>query len=186
MRVVRQWQLQRRLSTIRSCARRCRGGSGILFDVGRTHVEMFGYVSALRAALAKLIDPKYGRERSHATHGVDTRPWTLADSQIPPETMGEAIHYEPAHTGVLHHLFRSLPFRHEDYHLVDLGFGKGRTLLVGPQYPFKAITASSSRPGPRKSHETISSEVRVAPRPRPSKSTARTPSTSPCRRGTCW
>ena len=111
-----------------------------LIDVGRTHVEMFGYVSALRAALAKLIDPKYGHERFDATHGVDTRPWTLADSQIPPETMGEAIHYEPAHTGVLHHVFRSLPFGHEDYHLVDLGSGKGRTLLVGSEYPFKAIT----------------------------------------------
>ncbi len=127
--VVRQWQLQRRLSTIRSRARALPRRIRNLIDVGRTHVEMFGYVSAARAALAKLIDPKYGRERFDATHGVDTHPWTLADSQIPPETMGEAIHYEPAHTGVLHHVFRSLPFRHEDYHLVDLGSGKGRTLL---------------------------------------------------------
>ena len=43
-------------------------------------------------------------------------------------------------TGVLHHVFRSFPFRHEDYHLVDLGSGKGRTLPVGSEYPFKAIT----------------------------------------------
>jgi hypothetical protein len=111
-----------------------------LIDVGRTHVAMFGYLSAVRAALSKFIDPKYGEERFDTAHGVDTRPWTLADSQIPAKTMGEAIHYEPAHTGVLHHVFRSLPFRHEDYHLVDLGSGKGRTLLVGSEYPFRAIT----------------------------------------------
>jgi hypothetical protein len=68
-----------------------------LIDVGRTHIEMSGYVAAVRAALSKLIAPKYDHERFDATHGVDTHPWTLADSQIPPETIGEAIHYEPAH-----------------------------------------------------------------------------------------
>ena len=159
-----------------------------LIDVGRTHVEMFGYVSALRAALAKLIDPKYGRERFDATHGVDTRPWTLADSQIPPETMGEAIHYEPAHTGVLHHLFRSLPFRHEDYHLVDLGSGKGRTLLVGSEYPLQSDHGRRAL-GPVRANRTkqsLRSSSRARQDARPSKSTARTPSTSPCRRGTCW
>jgi hypothetical protein len=109
-------------------------------EVARTHIAMFGYVSAARAALSKLIAPKYGHERFDSRHGVDTHPWSLADSRLPPETVGEAINYEPAHTGVLHHVFRSLPFRHEDYHLVDLGSGKGRTLLVGSEYPFKAIT----------------------------------------------
>ena len=109
-------------------------------EVARTHIAMFGYVSAARAALSRLIAPKYGVERFDSAYGVDTRPWSLADSRIPAETMGEAIHYEPAHTGVLHHVFRSLPFRHEDYHLVDLGSGKGRTLLVGSEYPFEAIT----------------------------------------------
>jgi hypothetical protein len=109
-------------------------------EVARTHVAMFGYVSAARAALAKLIAPKYGQQRFDSMHGVDTQPWSLADSRLPTESVGEAINYEPAHTGVLHHVFRSLPFRHEDYHLVDLGSGKGRTLLVGSEYPFKAIT----------------------------------------------
>ena len=113
---------------------------GRALEVARTHIAMFGYVSAARAALSRLIAPKYGHESFDSAHGVDTRPWSLADSQIPPATMGEAIHYEPAHTGVLHHVFRSLPFRHEDYHLVDLGSGKGRTLLVGSKYPFKSIT----------------------------------------------
>lgn len=109
-------------------------------EVARTNIAMFGYVSTARAILAKLIAPKYGQQRFDARYGVDTRPWTLADSRLPSESVGEAVNYEPAHTGVLHHMFSSLPFRHEDYHLVDLGSGKGRTLLVGSEYPFKAIT----------------------------------------------
>jgi hypothetical protein len=109
-------------------------------EVARTNIAMFGYVSTARAVLAKLIAPKYGQQTFDAVHGVDTQPWSLADSRLPSESVGEAINYEPAHTGVLHHMFRSLPFRHEDYHLVDLGSGKGRTLLVGAEYPFKAIT----------------------------------------------
>jgi hypothetical protein len=109
-------------------------------EVARTNVAMFGYVSTARAILARLIAPKYGRQRFDAIYGVDTRPWSLADSRLPAESIGEAVNYEPVHTGVLHHMFRALPFRHEDYHLVDLGSGKGRTLLVGAEYPFKAIT----------------------------------------------
>lgn len=108
--------------------------------MARTNVAMFGYVSTARAVLARLIAPKYTQHLFDAVHGVDTRPWSLADSRLPSESVGEAVNYEPVHTGVLHHVFASLPFRHEDYHLVDLGSGKGRTLLVGAEYPFKAIT----------------------------------------------
>jgi SAM-dependent methyltransferase len=108
--------------------------------VARTNIAMFGYASTARAILARLIAPKYGQQSFDAVHGVDTQPWSLADARLPSESVDEAVNYEPAHTGVLHHMFRSLPFRHEEYHLVDLGSGKGRTLLVGAEYPFKAIT----------------------------------------------
>jgi SAM-dependent methyltransferase len=109
-------------------------------QVARTNIAMFGYVSTARAVLARLIAPKYGQQSFDATHDVDTRPWSLADARLPSGSVGEAVNYEPAHTGVLHHMFRSLPFNYEEYHLVDLGSGKGRTLLVGAEYPFKAIT----------------------------------------------
>jgi SAM-dependent methyltransferase len=65
---------------------------------------------------------------------------------MPYDAMIEATRYEPANVDVLHHLFRSLPFRHEDYHLVDVGCGKGRTLMVGSEYPFKAITGIELSP----------------------------------------
>jgi len=112
----------------------------------RTHVAMFGYVSAARATVSRFIAPQYDHEDFDAVHGVDTRPVSLVDSQIPEESMAEAVHYEPTNVAVLHHLFRSLPFRHEDYHLVDLGCGKGRTLLVGAEYPFRAITGVELSP----------------------------------------
>ena len=107
---------------------------------------MFGYVSVARAALSRLFQPKYGREDFDTIHGVDTSEASLTQSEIPPEWIHEAIRYEPVNVGVLRHVFSSLPFRHEDYHLVDLGCGKGRTLMVGAEYPFRAITGVDISP----------------------------------------
>jgi SAM-dependent methyltransferase len=115
-------------------------------EVYRTHVAMFGYVSALRAGLSRLVGPNYGREDFDAAYGVDTREASLIESQIPSQWVAEAIRYEPVNVGVLHHIFRSLPFRHEGYHLVDVGCGKGRTLMVGAEYPFRAITGIELSP----------------------------------------
>jgi len=111
-----------------------------------THAAMFGYASVLRAGLSRLLMPKYGDEDFDAVHGVDTSTLALIDSELPAESMAEAVRYEPANVGVLHHIFRSLPFRHQDYHLIDLGCGKGRTILVGSEYPFKAITGVELSP----------------------------------------
>ena len=107
---------------------------------------MFGYVSVLRAGLARLVDPKYTRDDFDRVHGVDTATLPLTDSGMPPDWMPEAVRYEPANVGVLRHLFDSLPFRHEEYQLVDVGCGKGRTLLVGAKYPFRAITGVELSP----------------------------------------
>ena len=107
---------------------------------------MFGYVSALRAGLSRMVGPKYGQENFDAVHNVDTSEASLIQSEIPAECIAEAIRYEPVHSGVLHHLFRSVPFSHHDYHLVDLGCGKGRTLMVGAEYPFRAITGVELSP----------------------------------------
>jgi SAM-dependent methyltransferase len=107
---------------------------------------MFGYTSVLRAGLSRLLMPKYSAEDFDAIHGVDTSTVALIDSQMPPESMAEAVRYEPANVGVLHHIFRSLPLRHQEYHLIDLGCGKGRTLLVASQYPFRKITGVELSP----------------------------------------
>jgi len=112
----------------------------------RTHTAMFGYLSLARAGMSRLISPNYVRDDFDATHGVDTQTFDLIDADMPDEALAEATRYEPANVGVLHHLFRSLPFRHQDFHLVDLGCGKGRTLMVGAGYPFKAITGVELSP----------------------------------------
>jgi hypothetical protein len=107
---------------------------------------MFGYGSTIRAGLSRLLTPKYGAEDFDSVHGVDTASLSVIDSQVPPEWMAEAVRYEPANVGVLHHIFRSLPYHYQDYHLIDLGCGKGRTLMVGSEYPFKAITGVELSP----------------------------------------
>jgi hypothetical protein len=115
-------------------------------EVFATHVAMFGYVSAVRAGLSRIIGPKYGHEDFDATYGVDTSAVSLATSQMPQEWIADAVRYEPVNVGVLHHMFRSLPFRLDEYHLVDVGCGKGRTLMVGAEYPFSAITGIELSP----------------------------------------
>jgi SAM-dependent methyltransferase len=107
---------------------------------------MFGYPSLLRAGMARLIAPNYVRDDFDDRHGVDTRTFSLVDADMPEEALAEATRYEPANVQVLHHLFRSLPFRYPDFHLVDVGCGKGRTLMVAAEYPFKAITGVELSP----------------------------------------
>lgn len=47
--------------------------------------------------------------------------------------------YEPTKVWILKRIFEDLPIRFQDYVLVDIGSGKGRTLLIASEYPFKKI-----------------------------------------------
>jgi SAM-dependent methyltransferase len=107
---------------------------------------MFGYVSALRAGLSRIVVPKYNREDFDSAYGVDTKEVSLENAHMPAEWIADAVRYEPVNVEVLHHIFCSLSFPLDDYHLVDIGCGKGRTLVVGAEYPFKAITGIELSP----------------------------------------
>jgi SAM-dependent methyltransferase len=115
-------------------------------DILKNHAAMFGYWSCLRASLAALIGPAYSRNTFDRRYGTDTGILSLIDSRIPSEAMAEAVDYEPANVDTLHHVFRSLPFRLQDFHLLDIGCGKGRTLMVGALYPFRAVTGIELSP----------------------------------------
>jgi predicted RNA methylase len=112
----------------------------------RTHAEMFGMISALRDAIAWAVATKYNKESFDRRYGTDTAACSLEESQIPAQARSEAVQYEPANAHTLHHVFRALPFSVRDFHLVDIGCGKGRTLLVGAQYPFRGITGVELSP----------------------------------------
>lgn len=113
----------------------------------RTHAAMFGYVNLLRSALAAVISPDYSRESWDRKFGTDTSRLSLIESQMPREAMSEAVDYEPAHVQTLRHVFSSLPFNVRDFAMLDIGCGKGRTLLVASRwYPFRSITGVELSP----------------------------------------
>lgn len=65
-------------------------------------------------------------------HGVDTGGVTL------PAIEG-AQGYKGSLPQLFHETLEHLPIRHEDYTFMDLGSGKGRTLLMASEYPFRRI-----------------------------------------------
>jgi SAM-dependent methyltransferase len=50
--------------------------------------------------------------------------------------------YEPTPAATFRDMMETLDIRHEDYTFVDLGSGKGRTLLLAADYPFRAIVGA--------------------------------------------
>jgi tRNA1(Val) A37 N6-methylase TrmN6 len=62
------------------------------------------------------------------------------------EYIGDAVQYEPTNPATIHHVMKNLGIRHEDFGLIDLGCGKGRTILVASDYPFARITGVELSP----------------------------------------
>jgi SAM-dependent methyltransferase len=75
--------------------------------------------------------------------GVDT--WgaiPLRNLDITSEVRTHAVHYEPSPVPVIEEVFKaleSLGIQFEQFVFVDLGCGKGRTLLRAAQLPFKQV-----------------------------------------------
>lgn len=51
----------------------------------------------------------------------------------------EAVHYEPMPVKALRGMLKTLAIDHDGYTFIDFGSGKGRTLLLASEYPFKKI-----------------------------------------------
>lgn len=64
---------------------------------------------------------------------------TTALSDIRSSNWAHGFHYMPSVPETFHGLMRRLPIAYEDYVFVDLGSGKGITLLLAASYPFKRI-----------------------------------------------
>jgi SAM-dependent methyltransferase len=47
--------------------------------------------------------------------------------------------YQPTEPAAFHEMMASLPIAFDEYTFVDLGSGKGRTLLMASEYPFRRI-----------------------------------------------
>jgi SAM-dependent methyltransferase len=47
--------------------------------------------------------------------------------------------YQPTDPGLFHEIMASLPIEFEDFTFIDVGSGKGRTLLMASDYPFRKV-----------------------------------------------
>ena len=70
--------------------------------------------------------------------GQNVDPWLLDNKESPHWKHG--LGYRPSPVNTFRQIIQSLPIRYEDHEFVDIGSGKGRTLLLAAEYPFRRIT----------------------------------------------
>jgi hypothetical protein len=73
-------------------------------------------------------------------HGVETaRIAELDDLDIPSDNVAYGIRYQPTPTGAFRRVIRNLGIRCDQYNFIDFGSGKGRTLLLASELPFRNV-----------------------------------------------
>jgi len=73
-------------------------------------------------------------------HGTDTsQVIPLERLTIAGSNAEHGVYYEPTSTRLFRFMMRRLVIRYQDYSFIDFGSGKGRTLLLASEYPFKAV-----------------------------------------------
>jgi SAM-dependent methyltransferase len=73
-------------------------------------------------------------------HGTDTSTFSeLRELDIASENKRYGERYQPSPVYSLRQLIKHLGVQHSDYSFIDLGSGKGRTLLVAGEFPFKQV-----------------------------------------------
>lgn len=85
------------------------------------------------------FDARYGVDTNGIINSEDL---DIDDRAISQQSNG----YEPTPIWVLRSILQSLPIRLEDYVFIDIGSGKGRTLLVASEHPFKKIIGAEISP----------------------------------------
>lgn len=80
-------------------------------------------------------------------HGTDTS--TIVETfelGLEGPNADKAVRYEPAHVSDVERALAALRLEHRRTTLVDLGSGKGRTLLLASRYPFKRLVGVELAP----------------------------------------
>jgi hypothetical protein len=98
-----------------------------------------GVVGTLRLALLKPPRRIGGWLWDHV-HGVETTQIVEIDNLgIPSENVEYGIRYQPSPIRVFRRMIRSLGIPFEEFHFMDFGSGKGRTLLLASKFPFRSV-----------------------------------------------
>jgi hypothetical protein len=92
----------------------------------------------LRDLTPERRESRYGDIDYDFDHGVDTT-WANVPFGTRVRELIAGARYQPSDPELFQHILQSLPVSSEGFTFIDLGSGKGRTLLMASDYPFRRI-----------------------------------------------
>jgi hypothetical protein len=81
---------------------------------------------------------RYGDIDYDFEHGVDTT-WATVSLGTRLRELASGAQYQASEPDLFHRILQTLPVQPDDFTFIDLGSGKGRTLLMASDYPFHRI-----------------------------------------------
>ena len=111
---------------------RHRGWGGSLRFYGREFLDMVRDLSPSRRK------SRYGDIDYDFEHGVDTT-WATVTLRTRVREWLSGGQYQPSEPALFSEIINTLPVSPEGFTFIDLGSGKGRTLLMASSYPFHRI-----------------------------------------------
>ncbi len=97
-----------------------------------------GAVELLRDLTPARRQSRYGDIDYDFEHSVDTT-WANVSLRTRFRELLSGGQYQPSEPALFHQILDSIPVAVEGFTFLDLGSGKGRTLLMASQYPFRRI-----------------------------------------------
>ena len=97
-----------------------------------------GFVEMLRDLTPGRRRSRYGDIDYDFDHGVDTT-WAKISLRTRFRELLSGGQYQPSEPELFHQILRALPTSPDGFTFIDLGSGKGRTLLMASDYPFRRI-----------------------------------------------
>lgn len=119
-------------------------------------------IRALKALLFARPQPAGRKDPFDAVHGTDTDGivplWKL---RIDSPHIDEGVRYQASEPEFIRQAIAALPLRSEEFIFIDLGSGKGRTLLVASEFPFRQVIGVEFS---RELHEVAVANIETAAR----------------------
>ena len=104
-----------------------------------TIVRRFRSLNWWRFSPAQLLE-KYAAHVFDKRFGTDTSTFVeLGELEISGSNKRYGERYQPSPVHSLRQLLKRLDIRYEDFCFIDFGSGKGRTLLIAGEFPFKQV-----------------------------------------------
>jgi hypothetical protein len=107
-------------------------------SLGAVRWYAFSTVELLRDLTPARRKSRYGDIDYDFEHGVDTT-WANVTLRTRLRELLSGGQYQPSEPALFHEILSSLPVAVDGFTFIDLGSGKGRTLLMASEYPFRRI-----------------------------------------------